>query len=128
MRETIELIGAKWVPPFLEWAKLYKIPETKNSFRRLTSFADKENKVRVVALMDYYSQLSLKPLHNYLARALSKIRQDCTLNQGKFKELVIGKATGKYHSVDLTAATDRFPIELICSLLREQLPGPYVKA
>jgi hypothetical protein len=78
--------------------------------------------------MDYYSQLSLKPLHNYLARALSKINQDCTLDQTKFKKLILNRGIKKYYSIDLTAATDRFPIYIIYNLLNAQLPEQYVKA
>lgn len=116
------------VDAFLRWAKVYPIPKGRNSFRRLGYFADKENKVRVVGILDYFSQLALKPLHLYLTRALSKIRQDCTLDQGKHKELLLNKGSGKYFSIDLTAATDRFPITVIEQLLRKQLPERYVSA
>jgi hypothetical protein len=55
--------------------------------RKLVSFPDKEGKVRVIAILDYFSQTVLYPLHSYLFRMLSKIPQDCTFNQGKFIEL-----------------------------------------
>lgn len=82
----------------------------------------------MVGILDYYSQAVLLPLHNYLSRALSKIRQDCTANQVKFRELLLNKNISKFYSIDLTAATDRFPIELIKELLSKQLPEPYVNA
>jgi len=101
----------------------------RGSFRRLSCFPDKENKVRTVGILDYFSQLALKPLHIYLSRALGKIRQDCTLDQGKFQKLLLNNPNiDKYYSVDLSAATDRFPIQVIKQLLKAQLPGPYVDA
>lgn len=100
----------------------------RGSFRRLSYFPDKENKVRTVGILDYFSQTALKPLHIYISRALKKIRQDCTLDQGKFKELLLNSNVDKYYSVDLSAATDRFPISVIKQLLSAQLPAPYVDA
>jgi len=41
--------------------------------RKLSYFADKETKMRVIAVGDYYSQTALRPLHSYLFRALKKI-------------------------------------------------------
>jgi hypothetical protein len=113
----------------MEYAGVFNWKESKGLFRKLSFFPDKEKKVRVVGIMDYYSQLALKPLHNYLARALSKIPQDCTLDQGKFKDILLNNdKIDKYYSIDLTAATDRFPIEIIFNLLSKQLPLEYVKA
>jgi hypothetical protein len=70
--------------------------------------------------------MALKPLHTYLANALGKIRQDCTMDQGKFASLILGSPV--YYSVDLSAATDRFPIVLIKQLLSCQLPNSFVDA
>lgn len=97
-----------------------------SSFRRLSYFPDKEGKTRVIGILDWWSQAALKPLHTYLANTLKKIRQDCTLDQSKFKETLKGAEI--YYSVDLSAATDRFPIALISNLLKAQLPHNYVEA
>jgi len=35
----------------------------KSSVRRLATFPDKEGKMRAVGVLDYYSQIALKPLH-----------------------------------------------------------------
>jgi len=97
-----------------------------SSFRRLSAFPDKEGKTRVIGILDWWSQAALKPLHNYLANALRKIPQDCTLDQSNFKKCL--KGSKEYYSVDLSSATDRFPIELISRLLKAQLAHPYVDA
>jgi len=116
-------------PTFLEFLKTQKIPNIKlegTSIRKLSHFNDKEDKIRYIGILDWWSQLALKPLHIYLANTLKKIRQDCTLDQTKFIKLL--KSAPVYYSVDLSNATDRFPIEGICRVLMAQLPEKYVKA
>jgi len=122
---NLEALQIKALRGFL--SKYMDVSEGKGSIRRLSSFPDKEGKMRVIGILDYYSQIALKPLHNYLLHALGKIRQDCTLNQTKFRELVLNKGS-IYYSVDLSAATDRFPIDIIRSVLNAQLPTSYVDA
>lgn len=52
--------------------------------RRLSYFPDRENKVRVVAILDYFSQSILRPFHSSLFSVLRRIRQDCTFKQSAF--------------------------------------------
>lgn len=94
------------------------------SIRKISCIPDKEGKTREVAMLDYWSQTCLRPLHKYLFKALKKIRQDVTFSQGSFKDLIDGHE-GPFHSVDLSAATDRFPIELICQLLEVRFGSEY---
>jgi hypothetical protein len=94
--------------------------------RKISWLPDKEVKVRVVGILDYFSQAALKPLHHYLYRILRRIPQDCTFDQGSFLEKT--KAWEMYYSIDLTAATDRFPIHFISSLLRWVFPQHFVSA
>lgn len=110
------------------FSKIYpwKITD-KGSYRRISSFPDKEGKQRTVGILDYYSQATLKPLHTWLSRVLEKIPQDCTLDQGKFLKGNLLKSK-VFYSVDLSSATDRFPIQVIKDLLRTQLPASYVDA
>lgn len=98
----------------------------KDRYRSISYFADKEGKTRVIAIGDYLSQTVLKGLHEYLYRVLRKIPQDCTFDQGTF----VGKTDHWeiYYSVDLSSATDRFPIQVIKSLLEGHLPKVYCDA
>lgn len=127
------------------------------SLRRLTAVPDREGKMRIVAIFDYWSQLSLRPVHDLVFAILRRIPQDCTFDQGRFitaldlstitdDDLYIASirpnagddynshlpfprfqrmvSTAHYYSVDLTTATDRFPIDLqqrvVSLLLGEQ--------
>jgi len=101
-------------------------PSVGTTLRRLTSFPDKELKVRTVAILDYFSQTVLRAFHDYLFKVLRKIPQDCTFNQSKF--LTLTKDWKEFYSIDLTAATDRFPIHIICIVLKGLLPSAYVDA
>jgi len=78
--------------------------------RKLSLVYDKEGKTRIIAILDYWSQTSLKPLHDSIFRVLKGIKNDCTFHQEKgVKHL--SRLSGPFYSIDLTSATDRFPIE-----------------
>lgn len=51
------------------------------------------------------------PLHDYLYSLLSRISQDCTFDQTKWFDH-LDSQNDFYDSIDLTTATDRFPILL----------------
>jgi len=53
-------------------------------FRRLVAIPDME-KSRTIAIMDYWSQTALKPLHQYLFGILRRIPQDVTFDQSRFR-------------------------------------------
>lgn len=80
--------------------------------RKLSIKRDKEAKSRVFAILDYWSQAALKPLHDYiffLLKTNHKLqRVDATFNQDAgFTKIPQGKT---YYSFDLTSATDRLPL------------------
>jgi hypothetical protein len=77
---------------------------------------DPEGKARIICIFDYWSQMALKEVHNYGFNLLRMIPQDRTFDQDPFAI----KKEGPYYSIDLTAATDRFPIRLQ-QMLFEQL-------
>lgn len=56
--------------------------------RKLVYFPDKEGKTRTVAILDYFSQTVLKPLHSYLFNILKGIKQDRTFSQQDFSTLI----------------------------------------
>lgn len=89
--------------------------------RKLVYFSDKEGKTREVAIFDYFSQTSLLPLHKYLFEALKKIPQDFTFDQTGFKRSLLNSEV--FYSIDLTAFTDRFPIQVNKDLLEARI-GP----
>jgi hypothetical protein len=107
-----KVVGALKAPRFGDlsiagiWANLF--PPKTGSFRKISYFSDKEGKTRVIAILDYWSQTALRPLHSVLNNMLRRIKCDCTYNQGAFTRIL--SSSGPFHSLDLSNATDRMPI------------------
>lgn len=131
--EATNYLLSNWFP--IEWC-LSTLLSTKTSLKRdvpilskISFFADRETKVRVIAIGDYWTQTCLKPLHDYLYKFLKMIPQDRTYNQGSLAQLHRTDGIEDYFSsADLTAATDRFPIHLIAKVLEGRFPKYYVNA
>lgn len=83
--------------------------------RKLSYFSDKEGKSRVIAILDYWTQSALKPLHEELMGILKRIPSDCTFNQDDFLSSL--PSVGPYFCFDLSAATDRMPVDFQVSVL-----------
>jgi len=96
------------------------------SFRKISAIPSQEGKTREVAILDYWSQTCLKGLHKYLFSILRRIPQDCTFNQGSFVDKLSFDERGQsFWSIDLTAATDRFPMKLIHKLISVRFGDGY---
>jgi hypothetical protein len=91
---------------------------------RLSVKIEPAGKARVFAMVDYWTQIALKPLHEYIFSILREIPQDGTFNQLKpVKRLIENtKSDQKIYSFDLSAATDRLPV-LLQGLLLWQIFG-----
>jgi len=114
---------------FIEiWNKMFPSRD-RGLFKKLSYFSDKEGKTRVIAILDYWSQTSLKPLHTYINSVLRRITSDCTYNQNHFLKCL--PTSGPYYSLDLTAATDRMPIilqnKILASIVGEDKADAWVR-
>jgi hypothetical protein len=72
-------------------------------------------KSRPFAIVDFFSQAALKPLHQFLMRRLGEERSDGSMSHSKAAEAVKEWTKDpkiQLWSFDLTTATDRWPIEL----------------
>lgn len=112
------------IPKFFE----SRLSQGSDDYRRITAIKDKEGKTREVAILDYWSQAALKPLHSKLYKHLSRIYQDCTHNQTKLLMELKPRNGSKFHSIDLTTATDRFPIAIEEMILRVWFGKDYAAA
>lgn len=76
-------------------------------------------KTRTIAIGNYWIQDALKPLHRAVYKILRKIPTDGTYDQtSQFERVRMNSSICGVWSFDLTAATDRFPIEPQISLLK----------
>lgn len=109
-----------------EWNSTFNLNKSdKFLFGKLSIIPDKEGKTRVIALLNYWAQCLLKPIHDQCSDILKVIPYDCTHNQGNFKNLLELKSDQKWHSIDLKDATDRFPRKIQEAVIKS-LFGPKV--
>lgn len=93
---------------------------------KLSCVYDQAGKARVVAITNWWIQVALKPLHNTIFKLLKGIEQDGTFNQlAPFDKLISNEDLEgvKFHSFDLSAATDRLPIDLQRDILNLLVPN-----
>jgi hypothetical protein len=96
------------------WAEANPTKEV-NLLRRLATVPDVDGKTRVIGILDYWSQGILKGLHDELMSIIEALKgPDVTYGQDIRP---FGPETEHYHSIDLTAATDRFPSVITKDLL-----------
>jgi len=87
---------------------------------RIHSIEEWGGKTRMVAILDYWTQSLLTPLHETVAYFIRRLEQDGTFNQQKIISKVQGWTSdleNKVNSFDLTAATDRIPVSIQVDLL-----------
>lgn len=81
---------------------------------KLSIVKDPELKLRVIGMLDYYTQFILRPIHDDLLNLLKTFKCDRTFTQDPRHDW---KPKGnKFWSLDLSSATDRFPV-----ILQEEL-------
>lgn len=111
----------KWIDTF----KL-KRPKEDTLIRKLSIINDKEAKTRIIAIGDYWTQSALKPLHDRIFSYLRRIKTDMTFNQLQSRSVLPDQ--GPYYSLDLSSATDRFPVEIQKVILGEMIGKDYSEA
>lgn len=80
---------------------------------RLAALDEPAGKVRVVAMVDIFTQWLLHPLHEALFEFLRKVPTDGTFDQLKpIHRLLKSRPQGPFYSFDLSAATDRLPLSI----------------
>lgn len=86
---------------------------------RITFVPDKGGKTRLVAIGNYWIQDCLLQLHKVIYRVLRQLQTDGTYSQtSQFERCREASSKRPVWSYDLTAATDRFPIEPQISVLK----------
>jgi len=80
---------------------------------RLAVITSTAGKSRVIGITNYWIQVALKPLHDSIFRILKKLPTDGTFDQKKVISNLISESKGTLlSSYDLSAATDRLPLQI----------------
>lgn len=88
------------------------------SLGRLCRLYEAAGKVRIIAVVDPFTNWLLKPLHDWVFAILATIPQDGTFDQEKpIQKLMDSHKSSFIGSCDLSAATDRLPVKLQAALL-----------
>jgi hypothetical protein len=98
---------------------------------RLATKLEAAGKVRVFAMVDYWTQVALKPLHDTIFGWLRDIPQDGTFDQHKPVKALLNRklrSDGYIASFDLSAATDRLPVQVQESILAVLYGHNFAKA
>lgn len=96
---------------------------------RLALLQEAAGKIRVVALLDTWTQWALRPLHDWIFGVLKEIPQDGTFDQLRPVKALLKKVQPgtTIYSYDLSAATDRIPV-VIQEAILAQIFGPVYAA
>jgi hypothetical protein len=99
----------------LEEYLTWDTPEGNYHTSRLAVKQELGGKDRIFAMVDYFSQCTLKPLHSLIAKILRNVSNDATWNQDLGADQVRKWTEGDQplFSYDLKSATDRFPVHLL---------------
>lgn len=92
------------------------------TLQRLHNLYEAAGKVRTIAIVDYWTNFVLKPLHDWMFQILALFPQDATFDQeGKVREFASRGYTYVY-SYDLKSATDLIPLALYRALFSGKFP------
>jgi len=93
---------------------------------KLSVVKDPEGKFRIIAIVDFYTQLLLKKLHSAQFKVIRNIKCDRTFTQSPYHNW--DSSDNQFWSLDLSAATDRFPRTLQFRLIGEMFNYDFAKA
>nr|WES13897.1 putative RNA-dependent RNA polymerase [Puccinia striiformis mitovirus 2] len=97
--------------PMKALKEILKLSKVKDPIKaRLVWIKDKELKIRSIGIGNYWYQNALQGIHDSVMEALRRIPEDMTFHQGDALRILKKPVGHSYWSLDLTAATDRFPL------------------
>jgi len=125
LKEFNKIQGTEFIINALERSSvsekvLEKLIHKKPIHSKIHYLFEKGDKVRLIAISDYFTQESLNYLHNTIQAALSTLEMDYTSSHFngflKVKEWSLHPDANLF-SFDLSAATDRLPVSLQSRIL-----------
>nr|URY18745.1 RNA-dependent RNA polymerase [Erysiphe necator associated mitovirus 37] len=106
------------------WFNNYeKFPAKHSCLGKISIVKDPEGKLRQIAIVDYYTQLALRKLHDICFKKIKHIKCDRTFTQDPNHTWEDNQH--QFWSLDLSSATDRFPRRLQSRLLAEMYKYNY---
>lgn len=111
--ELWNVVNEQFIPPHI-LRKKGKGPAMLKSLElgKLAALPEAAGKVRIIAIVDCWTQTYLGPIHDFFFKVLSKIPTDATFDQQGAVSEFAKKGYKDLYSYDLTAATDMIPYTL----------------
>lgn len=97
------------------------------SLSRLHNLYEAAGKVRTIAIVDYWTNYCLKPVHDWMFKVLTLLPQDATFDQEGKVEDFAKRGYEFIYSYDLKSATDLIPLALYRALFRAVMPEKIVE-
>lgn len=95
---------------------------------RLHALKEAAGKVRIIAIVDIWTQSALRPMHDFLFKLLRALKTDGTFDQQSAVNSFAQLGHKDIYSYDLTAATDTIPYRLYEVVMTPILGAPITKA
>jgi hypothetical protein len=94
--------------------KMSPIKDSPAILSKISMISEGAGKTRNIAILDFFSQNALKPIHDIVMSVLKTIDGDSTYSQedGFRRGMRLAQLSGYCASFDLSSATDRFPLSL----------------
>jgi len=101
-----------------------KPKKTKSYHSKLAAIQAPACKTRIVALGDYFTQVPLAFVHQKCMNVLRSLKSDGTKSHRQCAtRLGIGSENRRFVSIDISSATDRFPLFLQVPIIEIMFPG-----
>lgn len=125
---SVKNLFYKW--SWIQWMDIRKEVFVPSPIGQLQTKVEAAGKIRVFAMVDILTQSALKPLHEYLFSFLKSLPNDGTFDQHASVKRCMSKSISAHCSFgyDLSAATDRLPIDLQVSVLSSFLGKEFATA
>lgn len=113
-----------------ETGRVGQFPRSEGDLRlgKLALKYEAAGKVRVFAIVDFWTHMALYPLHLWIFSILRRLPQDGTFDQRKsIRSFVESYGSTPLFSFDLSAATDNIPVALTTTILSFSLGPKFAK-
>lgn len=97
---------------------------------KLSLKLEKSGKVRLIAQPDYFSQVTMRPIHDWLSEILRVISSDCTYAQrSAIPKIAEWQSQGyEVSSFDQSSCTDLFPFDMQLAVLQSRFGDPLMES
>jgi hypothetical protein len=119
-------LGNQWINVMMEKNVLTDFKDETSIHSRLGFSSEGGGKTRIFAIGDYWSQMTLRPIHDALMAILKSLETDGTYDQEEAFRRILNRSKGhKTFCFDLSGASDRIPLK-VQEIMMSELFSPEI--